>query len=77
MCEVKSRTVHRNNIDHQSLKKHILLLHKDLGAGKCELCETLWLDMSMEQVEGQISADVSEVKGTYQTATQIVSTILR
>jgi tRNA A37 threonylcarbamoyladenosine biosynthesis protein TsaE len=53
------------------MKKHILLLHKDLGAGKCELCESLWLDMSMEQVEGQISADVLEVKGTYQIATQI------
>jgi hypothetical protein len=58
------------------MKKHIRLLHKDLGAGKCEVCESLWLDVTMEQVEAEISADVLErLKAHIKSLHEALSTI--
>jgi hypothetical protein len=43
-----------------AMRKHTYILHKELGVGKCERCESLWMDMTTEQVEGQISVDILE-----------------
>jgi hypothetical protein len=51
-----------------ALKKHIQLLHRELGRDKCETCESLWLDMEHE--EGQVSTvDIGQIKGAYQIPT--------